>query len=46
MAERLLTGELSHFLDEGDRDHDCVPEIAAAKLPAALAAKIVLQRRE
>jgi hypothetical protein len=46
MAERLLTGELSHFLDEGDRDHDCVPEIAAARLPAALAAKIVLQRRE
>ncbi|MDB4970759.1 MAG: hypothetical protein JWN44_6448 [Myxococcales bacterium] len=46
MAERLLTGELSHFLDEGDRDHDCVPEIAAAKLPAALAAKIVLHRRE
>jgi hypothetical protein len=46
MAERLLTGELSHLIDDGDRDHDCVQEIAAVKLPAALAAEVVLTRRK
>jgi hypothetical protein len=45
MAERMLTGELSHFLDDGDRDHDCVPEIAKAKRPAALAGQVVFKRR-
>jgi hypothetical protein len=45
MAERALTGELSHPADGPDRDHDCVKEIAAAKLPSALAAQIVLTRR-
>jgi hypothetical protein len=45
MAERALTGELSHDEDLGDRDHDCVPEIAVAKLPSALAAQVVLKRR-
>jgi hypothetical protein len=45
MAERALTGELSHTLDAGDRDHDCVLEIGVAKLPAALAAQIVIKRR-
>ena len=44
MAERTLTGELSHLADGGDRDHDCVREIAAAQLPAALAGEIVLKR--
>jgi hypothetical protein len=45
LAERALTGELSHPADGPDRDHDCVKEVAAAKLPAALAAQIVLTRR-
>ena len=45
MAERALTGELSRPADGPDRDHDCVKEISAAKLPAALAAEIVLKRR-
>ncbi len=45
MAERALTGELSHPADGPDRDHDCVKEIGAAKLPAALAGQIVLKRR-
>ena len=31
--------------DEGDRDHDCVPEVSAAKLPAALAGQVVFKRR-
>ena len=44
MAERALTGELSVAADEGDRDHDCVPDIAAARLPAALAAELVIER--
>ncbi len=44
MAERALTGELSHP-DETDRDHDCVPEISSAKLPSALAAQVVFTRR-
>jgi hypothetical protein len=46
MAERMLTGELSHLQDAGDRDHDCVFEIAQAKLPSALASRVVLQRRK
>jgi hypothetical protein len=45
MAERALTGELSHPADGPDRDHDCVKEVSAAKLPAALAGQIVLKRR-
>jgi len=47
MAERALTGELGRFKDEGgggaptsDREHDCVPEIDDAHLPAALADSI------
>src|SRR5690349_23860857 len=28
MAERALTGELSHPADNGDRDHDCVVDIS------------------
>jgi hypothetical protein len=45
-AERALTGELSLAADNGDRDHDCVLEIARAKAPAALAATLVLRRRQ
>ena len=45
MAERALTGELSHPADGSDRDHDCVTEISVAKLPAALAGTIVLRRK-
>jgi hypothetical protein len=47
MAERTLsgdTGSLDDFVPDGgtrvittDREHDCVPEISAAKLPSALA---------
>ena len=52
MAERTLTGELGSLgdalTDAGpaariittDREHDCVPEISAAGLPAALASSI------
>lgn len=45
MAERALTGEFSVAADKGDRDHDCVPDIATAGLPAALAAEIVIERK-
>jgi hypothetical protein len=45
MAERALTGELSIASDNGDRDHDCVPDIATAHLPAALAGELVLTRQ-
>ena len=46
MAERTLTGETGRYYDDGihapgpptsDREHDCVPEIDDAHLPAALA---------
>jgi hypothetical protein len=46
MAERVLTGEsgsVTDLFDAGtrvvatDREHDCVPEISAVGLPAALA---------
>jgi hypothetical protein len=49
MAERVLTGESGSLLDSPDagdggprvvttdREHDCVPEVSAAGLPAALA---------
>jgi hypothetical protein len=39
MAERALTGELGAEGEQptADRDHDCVPEIDDAALPAALA---------
>lgn len=39
MAERALTGELGSEGEQptADRDHDCVPEIDDAALPAALA---------
>jgi hypothetical protein len=49
MAERTLSGETGWVAgatpDEGpravsDREHDCVPEISAAHLPAALAASV------
>jgi hypothetical protein len=45
MAERALTGELSVPADGGDRDKDCVPDIATAGLPAALAGKVVFTRK-
>jgi hypothetical protein len=49
MAERVLTGEsgsVESRFDAGsrtiatDREHDCVPEISAVKLPAALARSV------
>jgi hypothetical protein len=50
MAERTLSGDTGSFADfvpDGgtreittDREHDCVPEISAAKLPSALASSI------
>jgi hypothetical protein len=46
LAERALTGEMSRPADQGDRDHDCVIEIAAAQRPASLAAELVLERRK
>jgi hypothetical protein len=45
MAERALTGEFSVASDKGDRDRDCVPDIATAGLPASLAAEVVLERK-
>jgi hypothetical protein len=45
MAERALTGEFSIATDKGDRDHDCVPDIATAGMPAALAAELVIERK-
>ena len=45
MAERALTGEFSIVTDKGDRDHDCVPDIATAGVPAALAAELVIERK-
>src|SRR5262249_42232921 len=45
MAERALTGEFSILADHGDRDHDCVPDIATARLPSALAAEMVIERK-
>jgi hypothetical protein len=45
MAERALTGEFANPADLGDRDHDCVREISAAGLPAALAAEVDLRRQ-
>jgi hypothetical protein len=42
LAERGRTGEFSIPADLGDRDHDCVPDIAAAGLPAALAGALTL----
>ena len=44
MGERALTGELGTAMS-GDRDQDCVKEISVAKLPASLAAVLVLRRR-
>ena len=52
MAERTLSGETgstADVFDAGprvatvDREHDCVPEISAAELPAALADSITFQ---
>jgi hypothetical protein len=55
MAERTLTGELGSLetqldVDAGqqrtataDREHDCVPEIDDAHLPAALADSVLFQ---
>ena len=45
MAERALTGEFSIATDKGDRDHDCVPDVATAGMPAALAAELVIERK-
>ena len=45
MAERALTGEFSVASDMGDRDHDCIPDIATAKLPAGLAGEVVFERK-
>ncbi len=45
MAERALTGEFSIATDKGDRDHDCVPDIATAGVPASLAAELVIERK-
>ena len=45
MAERALTGEDSHARYRGDKDRDCVLEIAAAARPAALAGEVVFLRR-
>ena len=45
MAERALTGELSIAADQGDRDHDCVPDIATAKVSASLAAELLIERK-
>jgi hypothetical protein len=42
MGERALTGELGHFGDGHDRDHDCVFEISSVRRPAALAAELDL----
>jgi hypothetical protein len=44
MGERALTGELGHP-DDTDRDNDCVKDIAAVDLPAALAAQVDLARQ-
>ena len=53
MAERTLTGELGsaagaavarrHADPTSDREHDCVPEIDDAHLPAALADAVMFQ---
>jgi hypothetical protein len=48
MAERTLSGETGSVFDPlsderliaSDREHDCVPEISAVGLPAALARSI------
>ncbi|MEO5731162.1 MAG: hypothetical protein ABI134_22945 [Byssovorax sp.] len=45
MAERALTGEFSILTDKGDRDHDCVPDIATAGVSASLAAELVIERK-
>jgi hypothetical protein len=45
MGERALTGEFAKPSDNGDRDQDCVKEISAAGLPAALGANLELTRR-
>ena len=57
MAERALTGEFGSLEDKlapgstrtptSDREHDCVPEIDDARLPAALAGSVTfhLERR-
>ncbi len=45
MGERVLTGELGHRADQGDRDHDCVKEISFVTAPAALGAELDLSRQ-
>lgn len=44
LGERALTGELGHFTDHGDRDHDCVMELSYVNLPAALGGELDLKR--
>lgn len=45
MGERALTGELGLRQDSGDRDRDCVKEISAVGLPAALGAEVDIERQ-
>jgi hypothetical protein len=45
MGERVLTGELGHRADQGDRDKDCVKEISFVTSPAALGAELDLSRQ-
>jgi hypothetical protein len=45
MAERALTGELGHFGDDGERDHDCVKELSYRSLPAAMGAELEISRQ-
>jgi hypothetical protein len=45
MGERALTGEFAKPSDMGDRDQDCVREISAVGLPAALGADLEITRR-
>ena len=44
VAERTLPGEFSIAAGKGDRDHDCVPDIATARLPAPVAGEITIER--
>ena len=44
MGERMLTGELGHYADQGERDKDCVKEISVVGLPAALGAELTIGR--
>jgi hypothetical protein len=45
MGERVLTGELGIYNDQGEHDKDCVKEISFVGLPAALAGEIEITRQ-